>query len=415
MSIAEPIAVNDAKKYGKTPLDRVKTLTDVIRSGGDRAQELRHVPKETIDTLIDAGLFRFTLPTEVGGENASVRETIEVLEAISAIDASVGWNVMLGSEINAMAVGGMDPELAKEVYIDNPRVVMCGGGGPGSTFGRAVAQSDGSFKVWGQSTFISGCHNSEWCFMPAPIFDGDQIRLVDGAPVVRTWFLHRSQWDIVDTWNMAGLRGSGSHDVKAEGAHVPARFANVQLTEFPALYPNPVYRIPVPLRLAYNKAAIGTGIARGALDAFIELANQKKPLLSASLMKDKPGVHMMVGENEAKLRAARAYMFAAMDRVEYELNNGYDLPSAEATQDARLACVYAADTSRHIVDEVHTMAGTSALRMDSPLERKLRDAHGAASHRWVSRPLYGDIGRIFLGDEPAAEFAGGTAGPVLGG
>jgi hypothetical protein len=127
MSIAEPIALNDAKKYGTTPLDRVKTLTDVIRAGGDKAQELRHVPKETIDALIDAGLFRFTLPTEVGGENASVRETIEVLEAISAIDASVGWNVMLGSEINAMAVGGMDPELTKEVYIDNPRVVMCGG------------------------------------------------------------------------------------------------------------------------------------------------------------------------------------------------------------------------------------------------------------------------------------------------
>ena len=48
MSIAEPIALNDAKKYGKTPLDRVKTLTEVIRAGGDKAQELRHVPKETI-------------------------------------------------------------------------------------------------------------------------------------------------------------------------------------------------------------------------------------------------------------------------------------------------------------------------------------------------------------------------------
>ena len=100
-----------------------------------------------------------------------------MLEALSAIDASVGWNVMLGSEVNAMAAGGMDTTTAKEVYLDNPRVVMCGGGGPGSASGKAVYQPDGSVKVWGRATFISGCHNSDWCFMPAPVFDGDELRI----------------------------------------------------------------------------------------------------------------------------------------------------------------------------------------------------------------------------------------------
>ena len=400
---------------GGTPLERVAALADEIRRGGDEAQQLRHVPERTIDALVAAGLFRFTLPPELGGEDASVRETIEVLEAIAAIDASVGWNVMLGSEINAMAAGGMAPDLAREVYVDNPGVVMCGGGGPGSAFGRAVAQPDGSYRVWGRSTYISGCHNSTWCFMPAPIFDGDAIRLVDGRPVVRTFFLHRSEWEILDTWDMAALRGSGSHDVVAEGAHVPARFADVQLMELPARYPNPVYRIPVPLRLAYNKAAIGTGVARGALDAFVELAATKKPLLSAVPLKDRPDVRMSIGECEAKLRAARAFLFESLGAVEDELRAGRELPSGPATQAARLACVFAADASRQVVDEVHTLAGTSAARLDSPLERKLRDAHGAASHRWVSRPLYADLGGIFLGDEPGEEFAGGASGPVLGG
>ncbi len=398
-----------------TPIERVARLADVIRMGGDEAQKLRHVPSATIDALVDAGLFRFTIPRELGGEDAGVRETIDVLEAIAAIDASVGWNVMLGSEINAMAAGGMAPELAKEVYIDNPSVVMCGGGGPGSEFGRAVAQPDGGYRVWGRSTFISGCHNSEWCFMPAPIFDGDAPRIVNGAPVVRTFFLNRRDWQIVDTWDMAGLRGSGSHDVLAEGAHVPPRFADVELMALPARYANPVFRIPVPLRLAYNKAAIGTGVARGALNEFSTFARYKKPLMSAAPLKDKPGVQQLVGECEAKLRAARAFMFEAMDAVEDELRAGHELPSGPATQHARLACVFAADMSRRIVDELHTTAGSSAARMDSPLERKLRDARGAASHRWVSRPLYADLGKVFLGDPPDAEFAGGAAGPVLGG
>jgi alkylation response protein AidB-like acyl-CoA dehydrogenase len=92
-------------------LDRVAGLAPIIRRGGDEAQKLRRLPQDTVDALIDAGFFRFALPTEVGGENASSMETIAVLEALAAIDASVGWNVMLGSEINAMAVGGMDPAL----------------------------------------------------------------------------------------------------------------------------------------------------------------------------------------------------------------------------------------------------------------------------------------------------------------
>ena len=103
-----------------TPLERVERLRDVIAKGGDEAQELRRLSDGLVDLLIDEGLFRFTLPPELGGEDATTIETMEVLEAVSAIDASVGWNVMLGSEINAMAAGGMDKDLAKEVYLDNP-------------------------------------------------------------------------------------------------------------------------------------------------------------------------------------------------------------------------------------------------------------------------------------------------------
>ena len=159
-----------------TPLERVAKLKDVIAKGGDEAQQLRRLPDDAVDVLIEEGMFRFTLPPELGGEDASSLETIEVLEAMSAIDASVGWNVMLGSEINAMAAGGMDKELAKEVYLDNPRVIMCGGGGPGSQPSYAIEQEDGSYKVWGETTFISGCHNATWC----PIALG-QARLTSSA------------------------------------------------------------------------------------------------------------------------------------------------------------------------------------------------------------------------------------------
>ena len=118
-----------------------------------------------------------------------------------------------------------------------------------------------------------------------------------------------------------------------------------------------------------------------------------------------------MGEGEANLRAARAFLFEAMGQVEEELRNGREAPSATATQIARLACTHAANASMHVVDSIHNAAGTSAIRMDSPLERKLRDAHGCATHRWVAHPLYAELGRIFLGHEATPEFAG-TGGPA---
>jgi len=404
-----------ARALNGTPLERVERLRDVIIRGGDEAQQLRRLPDDVVDTLIDEGFFRFTLPPELGGEDASTLETIEVLEAMSAIDASVGWNVMLGSEINAMAAGGMDKALAKEVYLDNPRVIMCGGGGPGSKPAYAMEQPDGSYRVWGETTFISGCHNATWCFMGAPIIDdGEPRKDANGQMIIKMWFLHRSQWQILDTWDVAGLRGSGSHNVLAEGAVVEPKWLSVDLMTTPAHYDNPVFRIPVPLRLSYNKVAIALGVARGALEAFRDLANNKVPMLSASKLMERPLAQLRMGEMTAKYKAARAYVFEAMDAVEEELRAGADMPSPEVTINARLACVHGAQACMEVVDAIHAAGGTSASYVKNPLERKLRDAHGAASHRWVSAPLYETLGGILLGKEPDTEFSG-RGGPVLGG
>jgi alkylation response protein AidB-like acyl-CoA dehydrogenase len=397
------------------PRERVAALADVIAKGGDEAQDLRRLPEHTKDALIDAGIFRFAMPKELGGDDATITETIDILADISAIDASVGWNVMLGSEINAMAAGGMDKELAKEVFLDNPRVVMCGGGGPGSKPAYAIKQDDGGYKVWGETTFISGVHNSEWCFMGAPVIENDAPICDDnGNPIISMWFLNKSEYTILDTWDVAGLRGSGSHSVLAEGAYVPEKFANVELISFPAQYDNPAFRVPTPLRLAYNKAAIAIGVARGALDAFVDLANNKVPMLSPSKLKDRPIAQYKLAQSEAKYRAAYAYLMDAFHDVEEELLAGAELPGPETTQNARLACIYAGDSCMEIVDVIHNAEGTSASYMENPLERKLRDAHGAATHRWIAHPLYQDLGSILMGNPAGPEFMGDPGGPALG-
>ena len=388
-------------------LDRVDSLRDKIIEGGDEAQEIRRLPDETVKSLVEKGLFRFALPKELGGDDATICETIEVLEAIAAIDGSVAWNVMIGSEINAMVAGGMEPEIAKEVYLENPGVIMCGGGGPGSTPSKAVKQEDGGYKIWGETTFQSGCHQAEWCLMAAPIFENDKPKLDEnGMPSVRLWFLNKKDWEIKDTWDVAGMRGSGSHNVVAEGAYVPERLVSVELMKTPSFYPNPVYRVPTALRLAYNKAAVAIGVARGAIDTFVDLAQDKIPMLSVTTTREKPIAQYRIGEAEAKLRAARAFLMESMRSVEDELNDGLEKPSPKATHIGRLACTYAANASMEVADSIHITAGTSGMRMHSPLERKLRDSHACATHRWVAHPLYEDLGKIFLGVEASPEFTG---------
>ncbi len=396
-----------------TRLQQIEALREPILTAGDEAQTLRRLPENIVNCLVQEGFFRFALPEALGGDSATSMDTIEILEAIASIDASVAWNVMLGSEINAMAAGGMDPTLAQKVYLDNPQVIMCGGGGPGSTPPRAERQKDGSVKVWAQATFISGCHNAHWCFLGAPLMQGDEVETdSQGHPVFKLWFLPRDQWEILDTWDVAGLRGSGSHDVKTEGGCVAPEYVGVDLFSTPAQYDDPVYRIPVPLRLSYNKVAIALGVARGALEVFSDLAQNKIPMLSSASLAKRPSAQFRMGEAMAQYRSARAFVMEAMNAVEEELLAGAEYPGAKTTQDARLACVHGANVCMQVVDSLHNTAGTTGMRKNCPLERKLRDAHGCATHRWVAHPLYQDLGSILLGQPADPEFAGGLGGPT---
>jgi alkylation response protein AidB-like acyl-CoA dehydrogenase len=395
------------KQLSGTPIDRVNRVREAIEKGADEAQQLRHLPQWLARILIDEGLYRFAIPTELGGENASVRETINILEAIGAIDASVGWNIMIGSEINALAAGGMDPELAKEVYLDDPDVIMCGGGGPGGIVDRAV-KVDGGWKIWAQNTFQSGCHNAKWCFQGAPVYEHERPLLDEnGRPVMKMLMVPRDQFEIVDTWDVGSLRGSGSHDVRTDGGFVSDKWAACALFKVPAFYPNPAFRIPTSTRLSYNKAAVALGVARGTLDTLEHLAQEKTPFMAGSLLRDRPFAQYRVGECEATYQAAKAFVFEAMDGVTDWLAQQqapWDQdPPWELIKRARLACTHAAQSMMHVVDVLHNTGGTSAIRMNNPLERKLRDAHGVASHRWVSPQLYEELGKAYLGhDRPAA-------------
>ena len=146
------------KEIAKTPmLERIAGIKDSLAAAGDEAQELRHLPAWASKEMADIGIYRYALPLELGGEDLRAREQIEIIEATSAIDGSVGWCVQISSEINALVIRQMKPEFAHEVF-DDWYVLVCSGLGPANGpnpraqgqkgRGRLAAQFPGQLRQW---------------------------------------------------------------------------------------------------------------------------------------------------------------------------------------------------------------------------------------------------------------------------
>lgn len=361
------------------------------------------MPAWAVQEMIDAGIYRMVVPAELGGEDLLAREQIEVIEAASAIDGSVGWCVQINSEINALVLRQMTREFAHEICDDWNYLVCSGLGTPNGPFPGREAQREGDgWRVTYQGAFASGCHSATYNL----VLTGETIDPTTEKPVDAAFMIPQGEFEIVDTWDMAGLRGSGSHDVRVVG-YVPPEHVLPQAALAPTkLWENPTYRNPN--QVPYNKGAVALGIARGALDEFTTLAVTKTPWGAGSLLKDLPEAPVRLGEMEATWAAARAFLMETQDEIEEDLgplDGGKEYPDWPLARRGLLASTHAAQACRHVVDVIHNTAGTTASRMSHPLERKLRDAHQAAAHGGVSWRHYRNLGRTWLGEDPPPQYA----------
>ncbi|MDA0978074.1 MAG: hypothetical protein O3B72_05930 [Proteobacteria bacterium] len=390
-------------EISKTPiLSRIAAIRDELAAAGDEAQQLRHLPAWASRLMADQGLYRFALPLELGGENLTAREQIEVVEAVSAIDGSVGWCTHISSEINSLIIRQMDPALAQKVF-DDWGALVCSGHGPanGPNPGRKATRDGDGWRLNYQGSFASNCHNANWNYLMGAMTIDDAT----GKPAQASFMIPEGEFEIIDTWDTAGMRGSGSQDVRMTDCYVPPE----HVLPFRSLAPsntwdNPTYRNPT--HAVYNKAAVALGVCRGALDSFMELAQAKTPWGTSSVLKDQAQIQYRIGKAQAELLAARAFVMESQDRLEAHLgplpkDGGRLEPEWEYFWPALLSCAHAAQTGREIVSMINNTAGTTGSQMSSPLERQLRDAHQAANHALISYRHYEDLGKTFVGHDPS--------------
>ena len=375
------------------PVARARELQPLVRAAAEEADRERRLPARVAEALAKARLYRVAAPPAFGGEAIAPRAQIETIEAVSQADGSAGWNLMIGIETFGLLAAGF--VRGRELFAD-PQVVVCGST---ASVGRAERVADG-VRVSGRWPFVSGCHNSHYfSALAVPHEKGEPIA---GEPPCFA-LVPRDSFEILDTWHVSGLRGSGSHDVRVDDVLVP--FENTM--SFRALgrpapeLESPISRIPAGSRLAYNKVGVALGIARAAIDAFVELATGKIPRFSSTTLRERPFAQRAVAQAEARLRGARAFVLDAVDAL-WDATQARRVVSPRERALLQIACSDAVRGCAEAVDALAEAAGTSANDLGSPLERPVRDVRVIRQHVTVAPHHIEDAGRVLLGLEPRA-------------
>lgn len=372
-----------------TAIEAAQTLAPLIREHADTIERERCLPKPVFRGLVEADLFRLLIPRAFGGAEADPLTMCRTIEAVSKIDGAVGWCVMIGN-CNSHFAGLLPVEAAREIYT-GPEVVVAGAFRPTGI----VRVVDGGYSVTGRWPLGSGIVHSTWVLGACVVQDGDQPRLTpSGRPEFRFMFFPKAHTEVIDTWHVAGLRGTGSHDYQVSDLFVPAH-RTFWFSEEP-VQPGPLYTLPAIAIFAAYIGCVSLGIARHAIDSFKELAAVKTPTRSTTVLREKPVAQAQIGEAEGLLRAGRAFLFETVDAAWNTAQQGRRL-TWEQRGLLWLAATQAAGQASQAVDLMFRAGGASSIYATSPLERCLRDIRTAAQHITVMPTNYELAGQLFLG------------------
>jgi 3-hydroxy-9,10-secoandrosta-1,3,5(10)-triene-9,17-dione monooxygenase len=375
---------------------RARTLVPTLRQRADQADAAREMLPETIDDLHRTGLLRFHQPRRWGGMELDFVALFDIPAEVARGCASTGWNVAnLGVHHWMLAL--YDERAQEDVWSKNPDALIASGIAYPQGRGRAV---DGGFVVTGFWNFSSGVDAADWNMLAVTVRDGD--RVVDH----RMCLVPRSDYEIVDDWQVLGMRSTGSKSLRATDVFVPEHRALCMYlarggSEFPGAHanPNPIYRVPLSALGSHCLASAGVGNAQAALDLTIEAIRERSTSYTALRMRDFQAVQLRVAGAGAKVDAARLVIRA--DCLEAQrIAEENRAPTVEEKLRFKRNVAYAMDLCTEAVDALHALAGANGIYDRYPIQRLFRDQHALAAHIGFSWDAQGaPWGLVAMGGE----------------
>jgi alkylation response protein AidB-like acyl-CoA dehydrogenase len=369
-------------------LAAAKALRARIVSQRDAIEASRRLPPDLARELAGAGFFRIFLPAAYGGLDMTPQDGIAVFEELAGADGSVAWCVWNGN--THWTAAQLSPQAAHAIH-DDLDVITANSTRPS---GQAHVVDDG-YRVTGRWSLVSGCELASWMVLWAVIHEGGKPRMMPtGGPEIRFMLLPARQCEIIDTWTVGGLRGTGSHDVAVDNAFVPAAFASGFFD--PYVLPEARYRVPAFCRVIPGLGAMALGIARTVIEALKEIAGAKTPARTTQMLRDTPDAQVRVSQAEALVRSARLFLYDSLDRLWTGVLASGEVPM-EARALARLAAAHAVNSAVQAVDLMYVAGGASSLYTSCLLERAFRDVHAMTQHIGVHPRVMHSTGRVLFG------------------
>ena len=388
----------DHAQRGAELVERARGLIPLIAGATDRIERDRAIPPDVLDAMHEARLFRMLIPASIGGEEVEPATFFHVMEAIAMADASVAWCLGQNSGVS-VAAAYLDPAVAREMF-GHPRAAAATGAP--SPHAKAIV-TDGGYRVTGHWHFASGSRHAQWIGGHATICepDGSPRLGANGKPLEqRTMFFPRAKAAITDTWQVIGLRGTGSDDYAVTDLFVPDAYSFTRESDADRRETGPLYKFSIFNLFGMAFCAVALGIAQAVLNDFIALAKAKKSHSSGTLLAGNNLIQTQVGLSHAKLGAARAYVLDGYAQLFEQATGGDKLSFAQ-----RLACrgmtCFAIQQAREVVDFAYHAAGAGAIFEKNPFERRFRDLHTVTQQSQAHMENFEALGQSLLGIEPA--------------
>lgn len=382
------------------PVDRAREIGPLLRAEGPKIEALGQLTQPVVDALHASGLYRTLLPRQLNGYGAGLETFVKVMEMLASADASTAWCVGQACGC-AMAAAYVEPAIAREIWGDDSRGVLAWGF---QLEGRAKVVS-GGYQVTGTWGFGSGGHHASWmgahCHVELP--DGSLLKDASGNLIERTMLVRQNQLNWVKTWDVVGLRGTGSDTYSLTDLFVPNAYSVRRDVDEERRIDEPFYRFTTTSAYSCGFAAVSMGIARGMLDELKTLAQSKKPSSTTRTLRDSQVMHHLVAENEAKLRSARAFVLETIRDGEACIQRTGCLDMENRVL-MRLATTTAIRRAKEVAEFAYHEAGASAIFTSNMFERKMRDIH-ASAQQVQGRTSHIEIcGQYFLGFNPTGRF-----------
>jgi alkylation response protein AidB-like acyl-CoA dehydrogenase len=390
----EPRVMDQADPYpeyaGPLSLD---VLIEEIERRRDEFDHLSHVPRDMIAKMKRAGIFRASTPRRFGGDALPPPQFLRILERIAIADGSTAWVAAFGSANTYLA--SLPIETQQHIYAKGPDQVFAGGLYPL----QPAAKVPGGFMVSGQWRFASGCKGADWIGVGiggTPANSGDTGA---GKPFTAVFPAH--EVEIVENWNVVGMQGTGSHDLRLRDKFVDAQWTFVRGGQ--ALIDEPLYRYPAVAYQAQVHAAVNIGLARAALDLLTDMSGSTKTTTGAPRLADRGYYRSGLAKAEANWHSARAFFYESAESAWQTIIAGDPVTQNQANL-MRLSATHAAQVCAEVVMQAYQLAGIAAIYRENRLQRLVRDSIVVTQHAFLGEGTYDASGALFAGIAPVTPY-----------